>query len=74
MGEYPGAREYLQRALVIEEREYGKDHVGLADTLRNLATAYSDLGDINKQKQLLLKINQLKNGQPASQMTFSKKL
>ncbi|WCR53664.1 MAG: hypothetical protein PG981_000686 [Wolbachia endosymbiont of Ctenocephalides orientis wCori] len=43
----------LEKALVIKERHYGPDHFEVAKTLANLGTAYGDLGNHNKQKELL---------------------
>jgi len=45
--------EFLERALAIFEREYGRDHVNVAYTLMSLGTAHGDIGDAAKQRELL---------------------
>ncbi len=52
-GDYRRAVELLERALVINEREYGPDHVEVALVLNNLGNACGSLGDHGKQKELL---------------------
>ena len=37
-------RDLLERALAIDEREYGPEHREVAKTLVNLGNAYGDLG------------------------------
>ena len=62
------AKELLERALVIQVREYGPEHADVATTLANLGNAFDRLGDIAKQRELLeraLKINERECG-PAS--------
>eukprot|EP00971_Amphidinium_carterae_P094667 1873710-Amphidinium_carterae.1 len=39
-------RDYLERALRIEERHYGPEHPVVAQTLNNLAAASANLGDL----------------------------
>ena len=46
----------LERALVINEREYGPDHVEVAITLGSLGNAYGDLGDHTKKKAILERV------------------
>ena len=46
-------KELLERALSIQEREYGPEHVEVAATLGNLGNAFGDLGDYQKAKELL---------------------
>ncbi|CAE7433018.1 NPHP3, partial [Symbiodinium necroappetens] len=41
------------RLLEIEERHYGADHLWVAMTLSNLGNAYGELGDYQRQKELL---------------------
>ena len=53
MGDYSRQRELLERALVIDERTYGRDHAEVAPTLNNLGNVYSDLGDTNKAREVL---------------------
>ena len=43
----------LKRALAIQEDDYGKDHDEVAITLNYLGNVHVDLGDANKQKELL---------------------
>ena len=45
--------EGLERALRINEAQYGPDRAEVAITLANLANAIGDLGDAAKQKELL---------------------
>ncbi len=47
------AKDFWERALKIQERHYGKDHVEVASTLGNLATAIGALGDAKTAKELL---------------------
>ena len=46
-------KELLERALRIEEKEYGPSHREVAKTLANLGNAHGALGDAVKQKELL---------------------
>ena len=48
-------RDLVERALVINEREYGSDHRLVAPTLTNLGIAYGALGDAGKKRHLLEK-------------------
>ena len=47
------AKSYYERALIIDERHYGVEHVEVTPTLNNLGNAYGDLADTKKQKELL---------------------
>ena len=40
------------RALAIQEREYGAEHIDVAGTLGNLGLAYGSLKNYEKQKEL----------------------
>ena len=53
IAEHASVVRVLEKVLEIEEREYGCDHVEVANTLRNLGVAYGDLGDYAKQRDLL---------------------
>mgnify|MGYP001322658050 CR=1 FL=1 len=50
---YAGVLKLLERALAIQEREYGPDHREVAVTLTNLGNAYGALGDAAKKRELL---------------------
>ena len=52
-GEYFLARPCFERALVIEERYYGKDHPEVVRTLVNLGNVYGSLGNLSQKKVLL---------------------
>jgi tetratricopeptide (TPR) repeat protein len=56
LGDALKAKEYLERALLIEEKTYGKDHPQVAPILNNLGNAYGDLGDAAKKKELLERV------------------
>ncbi|KAH8093675.1 hypothetical protein JL720_4825 [Aureococcus anophagefferens] len=47
------ARELYERALAIKEREFGRDHVEVANTLGHLGVAYRCLGNYAKGCELL---------------------
>ena len=53
LGDHAKKRDMLERALAIEERAYGPDHVELAITLWNLAEANGNLGDTVRQREIL---------------------
>jgi len=53
LGHYQKQKELLERELSIKEREYGPEHVEVAETLYNLGNAFGDLGDYPKKKELL---------------------
>eukprot|EP00971_Amphidinium_carterae_P058419 1155748-Amphidinium_carterae.1 len=46
-------RDYLERALRMEEAHYGPDHQELAKTLMNLGNAYGEFGDASKMRDCL---------------------
>jgi len=48
LGEYGRAKEYYEKALAIDEKEYGKEHPNVARDLNNLGGAYKTLGDPRK--------------------------
>ena len=56
LGDIRSAKELLERALAIQEREYGPEHREVAITLTNLGNAYGSLGDAQKQKELLHRV------------------
>merc|ERR1712050_825501 len=53
LGDAAKERDLLQRALAIQEREYGPEHREVAATLADLGKAYGDLGDAVKECDLL---------------------
>ena len=53
LGDVAKARDLLERALAIKEREYGPEHRAVASTLANLGDAYGRLGDVAEQRGLL---------------------
>ena len=53
LGDAFKAKQLLERALAIQEREYGPEHRELVGTLANLGNSHGELGDASKQKQLL---------------------
>ncbi|KAH8053488.1 hypothetical protein JL720_14697 [Aureococcus anophagefferens] len=53
LGDNAKKRDLLQRALAINEREYGRDHVESACTLANLGNAHGSLGDYAKSRNVL---------------------
>ena len=53
-------KDLLERALKIQEKHYGEDHFELAVTLGNLGCAYGELGDHNKEKDLLERALEMK--------------
>ena len=52
-GQYQLAKNMLETALTLKKAHYGENHVNVARTLHNLATAIGALGDPKKQKALL---------------------
>ena len=50
----------MEKALRIQEREYGAEHRLVATTLTNLGIAYGDLGDAQKKRDLLEKALRIK--------------
>ena len=53
LGQYQLAKNMLETALTLEKAHYGENHVEVARTLHNLATAIGALGDHQKEKALL---------------------
>ena len=51
LGDYAKQRDILERALVIQERAYGRDHTAVATTLGGLGMAYGELGDAAKKRE-----------------------
>ncbi len=45
-------QEVLERALQIQEREYGKDHREVATTLMQLGSMYGAIGDAERQRDI----------------------
>ena len=45
-------RDLLEKALRVQEREYGAEHRLVATTLTNLGIADGDLGDAQKKRDL----------------------
>ena len=55
-------RDFLERALKIQEEHYGLDHTTVAITLTNLANTYGDLGDALKKQNLLERALKIQEG------------
>eukprot|EP00971_Amphidinium_carterae_P056397 1113914-Amphidinium_carterae.1 len=53
LGDDSKRRDYLERALRIQEPQYGPDHPGMSIMLANLGNAYGALGDASKQRDYL---------------------
>ena len=53
LGDAAKSRDLLERALAIDEREYGPDHREVAITLVSLGNAYGSLGNAAKSRDLL---------------------
>eukprot|EP00971_Amphidinium_carterae_P276034 5477545-Amphidinium_carterae.1 len=53
LGDASKKRDYLERALRIEEAHYSPDHPEVAITLTNLGNAYGQLGDVLKKRDYL---------------------
>ena len=50
LGDYTKARDYAERALAIQEREYGHDHVEVHVTIFHLGNVYNSLGNYSKAR------------------------
>ena len=59
MGDAKQKKELLERALVIFERHYGKEHLQVAITLYNLAVANRDLNQIPEAQNYVLRAHQI---------------
>ena len=73
LGDPAKARDMLERALAIQERAYGPDHVALGTTLWNLAMVHENLGDTVKQREMLeraLVINERAYGPDHSETVY----
>ena len=55
LGDYNGAKALLEKAMVSDEKNFGKEHPTTAVRYSNLATVLQDLGDYNGAKALLEK-------------------
>jgi tetratricopeptide (TPR) repeat protein len=55
LGDYKGAKEGYLKALEINKRNYGENHVKYARNLSNLSTVLKDLGDYERAKEGYLK-------------------
>eukprot|EP00971_Amphidinium_carterae_P092262 1826885-Amphidinium_carterae.1 len=53
LGDYANQRDYLERALRIQESHYGPEHPEVAIMLANLGAAYGSLGDFTKERDYL---------------------
>ena len=52
-GDVVKKREMLEQLLVVQEANFGLNHLNVADTLIILANAYGDLGDVGKKREVL---------------------
>jgi len=52
-GNVPQAKQFLERAVKVEENCYGSNHKQVAMTLNNLANAYISLGEVENARPLL---------------------
>ena len=71
LGDQAKKRDFLERALAIEERAFGRD-LTVAIILWNLAEVHEELGDTVKQRELLeraLAINERAHGPDHSETT-----
>jgi tetratricopeptide (TPR) repeat protein len=55
LGDYEGAKEGYLKALEINKRSYGEDHVEYARNLGNLSNVLRNLGDYEGAKEGYLK-------------------
>ena len=56
LGDHKKQKDFLERALKIEEKHFGEDHFEVAKTLYNLALAHGDLGDRGNEARILIKV------------------
>ena len=59
-GRYQDAYTFTMRALLIQERSYGKDHIGTARAIGNLGSILSKLGRRQESKQWHLRCLDIK--------------
>jgi C4-dicarboxylate-specific signal transduction histidine kinase len=52
---YLQAEKYLQRALTIREKEFGKEHAETANSLNNLGNVYNEKGEFDKAEEFYKK-------------------
>jgi tetratricopeptide (TPR) repeat protein len=52
LGDYTGAKELLQKAMISAEKNFGKEHPTTAVRYSNLATVLQDLGDFEQALEL----------------------
>ena len=55
LGDYLGAKKLLEKAMISDEKNYGKEHPSTAISYSNLALVLKDLGDYKEAKKLLEK-------------------
>ena len=53
LGDDAKSRDVLERALAIEERAYGPDHIEIAPALFNLGSLHEDLGEKAKAREFI---------------------
>ena len=53
LGDPAKARDMLERALAIQERAYGPDHIEIAPALFNLGQVHEDLGEKAKAREFI---------------------
>ena len=53
LGDFRKMKELLERALLIEERAYGPDHIEIAPALFNLGSLHEDLGEKAKAREFI---------------------
>ena len=51
LGDHQQAKEYYERALSIQLKKLGPDHVDVARTYHNMGTLQKDLGDHQQAKE-----------------------
>ncbi|XP_046847292.1 uncharacterized protein LOC124440912 [Xenia sp. Carnegie-2017] len=50
MGEYEKAKDFYERAMEIQTKTFGPDHVNIATTYVNLGSVYENMGEYEKAK------------------------
>jgi tetratricopeptide (TPR) repeat protein len=53
LGNYSQSQDLLERALIIQEQHYGKEHPEVAITVYHLSLAHASLGNLCRAKQLV---------------------